>query len=241
MKSHFSVIPYWKALSLGCSDSLALVMSATSSYNPFSKILTSYNSDFLGGFPAGSVGNESAPNEGDAGSTHGQEDPLGEEMTTHSSLPAWRIPWTEDPGGLQCMSSPRVGHEWVTNTHYSCTLIFLFLLFLSRLTRVRVLAGSFVLSNLLSFSLTWSRIAHEKSCQKSGQEHRRNSDLPLPGSIPVKDEKMSAPLVNIGRVLTIQCLPLSSHFAEVQFFFFFCSVLYGSNAFSPAFISTVER
>ena len=33
----------------------------------------------------------------------GQEDPLGEEMATHSSILAWEIPWTEEPGGLQSM------------------------------------------------------------------------------------------------------------------------------------------
>ena len=33
----------------------------------------------------------------------GQENPLGEEMATHSSMLAWRIPWTEDPAGLQSM------------------------------------------------------------------------------------------------------------------------------------------
>ena len=37
-------------------------------------------------------------------------------MPTHSSIPAWRIPWTEEPGGLQSMGSQRVGHNWVTNT-----------------------------------------------------------------------------------------------------------------------------
>ena len=39
----------------------------------------------------------------DAVQSEGREDPLGEEMTTHSSVPAWRIPWTEEPGGLQSM------------------------------------------------------------------------------------------------------------------------------------------
>ena len=39
----------------------------------------------------------------------GQEDPLEEEMATHSSILAWRIPWTEKPGGLQSMGSQRVG------------------------------------------------------------------------------------------------------------------------------------
>ena len=44
----------------------------------------------------------------------GQEDPLGEEMATHSSVLAWKIPWTEEPGGLQFMGSQRVGQDWVT-------------------------------------------------------------------------------------------------------------------------------
>ena len=44
------------------------------------------------------------------------EDPLEKEMATHCSILAWRIPRTEEPGGLQSMGSPRVGHHWVTNT-----------------------------------------------------------------------------------------------------------------------------
>ena len=44
----------------------------------------------------------------------GQEDPLEREMATHSSILAWRIPWTEEPGGLQSTGSQRVGHDWVT-------------------------------------------------------------------------------------------------------------------------------
>ena len=39
------------------------------------------------------------------------EDPLKKEMATHSSILAWRIPWTEDPGGLQSMGSQRVRHD----------------------------------------------------------------------------------------------------------------------------------
>ena len=41
----------------------------------------------------------------------GQEDPLEEEMATHSSILAWKIPWTEEPGRLQSMESQRVGHD----------------------------------------------------------------------------------------------------------------------------------
>ena len=41
----------------------------------------------------------------------GQEDPLEEAMATHSSILAWRIPWTEEPGGLQSMGLQRVRHH----------------------------------------------------------------------------------------------------------------------------------
>jgi len=40
-----------------------------------------------------------------------QEDPLEEGIAIHSSILTWRIPWTEEPGGLQSMGSPRVGHD----------------------------------------------------------------------------------------------------------------------------------
>ena len=41
----------------------------------------------------------------------GQEDPLEKGMATHSSILAWRIPWTEEPGGLQSIGLQRVGHD----------------------------------------------------------------------------------------------------------------------------------
>ena len=41
----------------------------------------------------------------------GWEDPLEKEMATHSSILAWKIPWTEELGGLQSMGSQRVGHD----------------------------------------------------------------------------------------------------------------------------------
>ena len=47
----------------------------------------------------------------------GWEDPLEKEMATCSSVLAWRIPWTEEPGRLQFMESQRVGHDLATNTH----------------------------------------------------------------------------------------------------------------------------
>ena len=53
-------------------------------------------------------------NEGDirdTSSNHGLEDRLEEGMADHSSILAWRIPWTEKPGGLQSMGSHRVGQD----------------------------------------------------------------------------------------------------------------------------------
>ena len=63
------------------------------------------------GFPGGSAGEGSACSSGDQVQSLGWEDPLEKEMTIHSSILAWRIPWTEKPGGLQSMYSQRVGHK----------------------------------------------------------------------------------------------------------------------------------
>ena len=65
------------------------------------------------GFPGGSDGKESACNAGVLGL--GWEDALEEGMATHASILAWRIPRTEEPGGLPSMGSQRVGHTWVTH------------------------------------------------------------------------------------------------------------------------------
>ena len=45
-----------------------------------------------------------------------REDPLEKGIATHSSILAWRIPWTEEPSGLQSMESQRVGHDKSANT-----------------------------------------------------------------------------------------------------------------------------
>ena len=45
-----------------------------------------------------------------------QKDPLEKGMATHPSILAWRIPWREEPGGLQSLRSQRVTHNWMTNT-----------------------------------------------------------------------------------------------------------------------------
>ena len=63
------------------------------------------------GFPCGSDGKESACNTGDPGLIPGSGDPLEKGMATHSSILAWRIPWTEELGRLQSTGSERFGHD----------------------------------------------------------------------------------------------------------------------------------
>ena len=62
------------------------------------------------GFPGSSDSKESACNAGDPGSIPKLGRSLEEEMAPHSSI-AWKIPWTEEPGGLQSMGSQRVTHD----------------------------------------------------------------------------------------------------------------------------------
>ena len=62
-------------------------------------------------FPGGSDSEESSCNAGDLGLIPGLEDPLEKGTTTHSSILAWRIPWTEEPGRLQYMGLQTVRHD----------------------------------------------------------------------------------------------------------------------------------
>ena len=61
---------------------------------------------------------ESACDTGDLGLIPALERSPGEGNNHPSSVLAWRIPWTEEPGGLQCTVSQRVGHDWAPNTHF---------------------------------------------------------------------------------------------------------------------------
>ena len=63
------------------------------------------------GFPASTVVMNPPANVGTWVRSLDQEDPLEEEMAMHSSILARKIPWTEEPGGLQSMGSQRVGHD----------------------------------------------------------------------------------------------------------------------------------
>ena len=79
---------------------------------PLSSALCLFLPNSLGwGFPGGSVV-KNLPAMWETGvRSLGQGDPLEEEMATHSRILAWRIPWTEQPGGLVSMESKRVRHD----------------------------------------------------------------------------------------------------------------------------------
>ena len=83
---------------------------------------SSSNSKLQVSFPGGSDGKESACSVGDLGLIPGSGNSEKKGMATHSSIFAWRIPWTEEPGGLQSMRFQRVRHDWVTNTSFSFKL-----------------------------------------------------------------------------------------------------------------------
>ena len=71
----------------------------------------------------------------------GLEDPLEKEMATHSSILAWKISWTEEPGGLQSMGSQRIRHDSVTNTY------------LHLLTTLKVTLRVRVLESILTYEI----------------------------------------------------------------------------------------
>ena len=90
----------------------------------------------------------------------GQEDFLDEEIAVHSSIPAWRIPWTEEPGGLQFIGPQRVRHNW----EHVCSWTFPFLintqapkLYLLILPKCKGILSIFVFANRHSSNLSSGR------------------------------------------------------------------------------------
>ena len=68
-------------------------------------------------FPGGSAVGTPPANAGDVSSVPGREDPLEKGMATHSSVLAWRIPWTEEPGGLKSTESQRAAYNFPTKNN----------------------------------------------------------------------------------------------------------------------------
>ena len=68
------------------------------------------------GLPDGSVVKNLPANAGDTGDVYLWVRKISWRMATHSSILAWKIPWTEESGGLQSMGSQKVGHDCAANT-----------------------------------------------------------------------------------------------------------------------------
>ena len=77
------------------------------------------------GFPDVSMVENPPANAGEAHSVLGQDDSLEKEMATHSGILAWRIPWTEEPGGLQSTELHVTGHESqeIASVQFSCSVV----------------------------------------------------------------------------------------------------------------------
>ena len=98
----------------------------------------------------------------------GKEDLLEKEMATHSSIPAWRISWTKESGGLQPMGSQRVRHDWATNTLYEMTILSLSInihnscfssVLLAKISKTLcIIIGPYLNPNILLSSLTLKEI-----------------------------------------------------------------------------------
>ena len=89
----------------------------------------------------------------------GWEDPLEKEMATHSSILTWRIPWMEEPGGLQSTRFQRVGHDWVASLSLCWDRFFFLLLLLLAAWGQELLQ---LLSHVQLFETPWTA-----ACQAS--------------------------------------------------------------------------
>ena len=139
----------------------------------------------------------------------GWDDPLEKGMATHSTILAWRNPWTEEPGGLPPMESQRVRHDWMTNTFY-----FPFTFLHSLLWRSCVC----VLSHVWLFVTPWT-VTHQAplSMELPRQEYWNGLSFPPPGDLPDTGVKYTSPA---SPTLAGRSLPLShlgSHYGEIIF------------------------
>ena len=96
-----------------------------------------------------------------------QEDPQEREMATHSSTLAWRIPWREEPGGLQSTGSQRVGHDWAT----SLSLSYIYVLVMDRGAWRAAVHGIAKSQTRLS---DWTETETERAIKKKLEYHFRH-------------------------------------------------------------------
>ena len=100
-------------------------------------------------------------------------------MATHSSILAWKILWTEDPGRVQSMGLQRVGHDWATSLHFSAVVV------------RRVFYGYFFSP---SYVASWdSKSPHRPACEKVYY----CVETPPPSQLPSQDRSLSLTLLSL--------------------------------------------
>ena len=103
----------------------------------------------------------------------GQEYPLEKGKVIHSNILAWRIPWTEEPGGLQSMGSQRVRQDWVTNSllHYLAFAFFVkdkLIAFIESVSGLYSVPFIYFVNNTLYWGFLGSSVGKESACNAGG-------------------------------------------------------------------------
>ena len=175
MHFHLSVFIYFHTIDFACFQPSAWPDSKCSLKRGFESI----------SFSGGSDGKELACKVGDSGLI------LGRGMATHSSILAWTILWTEEPGGLQYMGLYRVGHNWAANTKLNTHKLVLteFVNLLNWITMylwvLKVKVKVKLLSPVWLFATPWT-VAYQAppSMESSRQECWSRLPFPSPGDLP---------------------------------------------------------
>ena len=110
----------------------------------------------------------------------GRDDPLEKGLATHFSIHAWRIPWTEEPGGLQPKGSQRVGHDGATNTLASVKYIW------EKTIRMDQFSSVQSLSRVWLFAIPWT-VTHQAPLSMEFSRHEYWSGLPFPSPVDLPD------------------------------------------------------
>ena len=105
-------LPWWRRKPTVCLDDCGADLHSLALLSPEERF----------GLPRWLRGRGSACPAGDTCPSPGSGNSLEKEMATHSSLLAWRVPRTEEPGGLQSMGLHRVRQDWATSTHETCVM-----------------------------------------------------------------------------------------------------------------------
>ena len=127
------------------------------------------------------------------------EDPLEEEMATHSSILAWRIPWTEQPHGLRSIGLQRVRHDWRDLAHTTSMLNIIYWI----PTNCQAFGGGLVANSCPTLATPWTVACQAPlSIAFSRQEHWSGLPFPSPGDLPNPGIKPGSPALQAGSLLT---------------------------------------